>query len=138
MTSSEQPEKLDLRSHDIAADKQAALRAAFPEVFTEGGKIDFERLKAALGETVDARVVRREIVEVELATGDPNLGDLLDGDRNGDDHSAELHTHETERDEPSTQSVIQRPRQCADEDEMSDLVAARVFLDPIKEPAGFA
>ena len=26
----------------------------FPEVFTEGGKIDFERLKAALGETVDA------------------------------------------------------------------------------------
>ena len=50
----DQPEKLDLRSHDIAADKQAALRAAFPEVFTEGGKIDFERLKAALGETVDA------------------------------------------------------------------------------------
>ena len=48
------PEKLDLRSHDIAADKQAALRAAFPEVFTEGGKIDFERLKAALGETIDA------------------------------------------------------------------------------------
>ena len=50
----DQPEKLDLRSHHIAADKQAALRAAFPEVFTEGGKIDFERLKAALGETVDA------------------------------------------------------------------------------------
>ncbi len=48
------PETLDLRSHDIAADKQAALRAAFPEVFTEGGKIDFERLKLALGETVDA------------------------------------------------------------------------------------
>ncbi len=49
----DQPEKFDLRSHDIAADKQAALRAAFPEVFTEGGKVDFERLKAALGETVD-------------------------------------------------------------------------------------
>ena len=49
----DQPEKLDLRSHDIAADKQAALRAAFPEVFTEGGKIDFERLKLALGETID-------------------------------------------------------------------------------------
>lgn len=50
----EQPEKFDLRSHDIAADKQAALRSAFPEVFTEGGKIDFDRLKLALGETVDA------------------------------------------------------------------------------------
>jgi len=53
MTTPDQPEKLDLRSHDIAADKQAALRAAFPEVFTEGGKIDFERLKLALGESVD-------------------------------------------------------------------------------------
>lgn len=50
---SDQPEKFDLRSHDIAADKQAALSAAFPEVFTEGGKIDFERLKLALGESID-------------------------------------------------------------------------------------
>jgi len=49
-----EPEKLDLRSHDIAADKQAALRAAFPEVFTEGGKIDFEQLKLALGESIDS------------------------------------------------------------------------------------
>lgn len=48
------PEKFDLRSHDIAADKQAALRAAFPEAFTENGKIDFERLKLALGETIDS------------------------------------------------------------------------------------
>lgn len=48
------PEKFDLRSHDLLADKQAALRAAFPEVFTEGGKIDFDRLKMALGEAVDA------------------------------------------------------------------------------------
>ena len=50
----DQPEKFDLRSHDIAADKQAALRAAFPEAFTESGKIDFERLKLALGETIDS------------------------------------------------------------------------------------
>lgn len=50
----DQPEKFDLRSHDITADKQAALRAAFPDVFTEGGKIDFERLKLALGETIDS------------------------------------------------------------------------------------
>jgi adenine-specific DNA-methyltransferase len=50
----DQPEKLDLRSHDIAAEKQASLRAAFPEAFTEGGKVDFDRLKLALGEMVDA------------------------------------------------------------------------------------
>ncbi len=46
-------EKLDLRSHDITEDKIAALRAAFPEAFTEGDRIDFERLKLALGESVD-------------------------------------------------------------------------------------
>jgi len=50
----DQPEKFDLRSHDIAGDKQAVLRAAFPEAFTEGGKIDFERLKLALGENIDS------------------------------------------------------------------------------------
>lgn len=50
----DQPEKFDLRSHDVAADKQVALRTVFPEVFTEGGKIDFERLKLALGEAIDS------------------------------------------------------------------------------------
>ncbi len=49
----EQPKKLDLSSHDIAADKLAALRMAFPEVFTEGGKVDFDKLKMTLGESVD-------------------------------------------------------------------------------------
>jgi adenine-specific DNA-methyltransferase len=48
-----QPETLDLRSHDIAADKQQELLRLFPEIRTEGGKIDFERLKLALGEMVD-------------------------------------------------------------------------------------
>lgn len=43
-------EKLDLRLHDIAADEQAALRAAF----SEGGKIDFEGLKVASEKSVDA------------------------------------------------------------------------------------
>ena len=47
------PEKLDLRSHDIAEDKRQALLRLFPEIRTEGGKIDFERLKLALGEAVD-------------------------------------------------------------------------------------
>ena len=48
-----EPEKLDLRSHDIAEDKQQALLRLFPEIRTEGGKLDFERLKLALGESVD-------------------------------------------------------------------------------------
>jgi adenine-specific DNA-methyltransferase len=46
-------EKLDLRSHDIAADKVAELLRLFPEIRTEGGKLDFDRLKLALGEAVD-------------------------------------------------------------------------------------
>lgn len=48
-----EPDKFDLRSHDIAEDKQQELLRLFPEVRTEGGKIDFERLKLALGESVD-------------------------------------------------------------------------------------
>ena len=48
-----QPEKLDLRSPAIAEDKRQELLRLFPEIRTEGGKIDFERLKLALGETVD-------------------------------------------------------------------------------------
>ncbi len=48
------PETLDLRSHDIAGDKREALLKLFPEARTEGGKLDFELLKRALGETVDA------------------------------------------------------------------------------------
>jgi adenine-specific DNA-methyltransferase len=48
-----EPEKLDLRSHDIAADKRAELLRLFPEAHTEGGRIDFDRLKMALGEALD-------------------------------------------------------------------------------------
>ncbi|MGH7182370.1 MAG: site-specific DNA-methyltransferase, partial [Nitrospiraceae bacterium] len=48
-----EPEKLDLRSHDIAEDKRQKLLRLFPEIRTEGGMIDVERLKLALGETVD-------------------------------------------------------------------------------------
>lgn len=50
---SDQPEKLNLRSHDIAEDKRQELLRLFPEVRTEGGKLDFERLRLALGEAVD-------------------------------------------------------------------------------------
>lgn len=49
----EHPEKLDLRTHDIAADKRWELLRLFPEIRTEDGKLDFERLKLALGEAVD-------------------------------------------------------------------------------------
>lgn len=48
-----EPEKLDLASLDIPEEKRAELLRLFPEVRTEGGKIDFDRLRIALGETVD-------------------------------------------------------------------------------------
>jgi len=47
------PERLDLRSHNVATDKIAELLRVFPEARTEGGQIDFDRLRLALGETVD-------------------------------------------------------------------------------------
>lgn len=46
-------ETFDLRSHDVVGDKTAELLRLFPEVRTEGGKLDFERLKLALGDAVD-------------------------------------------------------------------------------------
>jgi adenine-specific DNA-methyltransferase len=49
----DQPEKLDLKSYDINEGKKKELLRLFPEILTEGGKIDIERLKLALGETVD-------------------------------------------------------------------------------------
>ena len=49
----DQPERLDLGSHDIVGDKTQELLGVFPETRTEGGKIDFERLKLALGEAID-------------------------------------------------------------------------------------
>ena len=46
--------KLSLKSKDIAEEKRQELLRLFPEAQTEGGKIDFEQLKRALGESVDA------------------------------------------------------------------------------------
>jgi adenine-specific DNA-methyltransferase len=51
--STELPEHLDLRSLDIAVEKQAELLRIFPEVRSENGKIDFDRLRRVLGELVD-------------------------------------------------------------------------------------
>ena len=47
-------EKLDLSSASITEEQKAKLKSLFPEAITEGGKIDFDRLKATLGEAVDA------------------------------------------------------------------------------------
>ena len=46
-------EKLDLGTLNIVEEQKAKLKMLFPEVFTEGNKIDFERLKSTLGEEVD-------------------------------------------------------------------------------------
>jgi len=50
---SAEPERFDLRSYDIGADRQADLLRLFPEIRTEGGKVDFDRLKLALGHVAD-------------------------------------------------------------------------------------
>lgn len=78
----EQPEKLDLRSHDIAEDKRQELLCLFPEIRTEGDKIDFERLKLALGESVEAGKERFGMnwpgkSDCFKAIQSPSLGTLL-------------------------------------------------------------
>lgn len=49
----DKPETFELSSLDIAEEKRQEVLRLFPEVRTEGGKLDFERLKLALGEAVD-------------------------------------------------------------------------------------
>jgi len=46
--------KADLTSMDIPEDKMRQLKQVFPEVFTEGLKVDLDKLKQVLGENVDA------------------------------------------------------------------------------------
>ncbi len=48
-----EPDKLDLRSQDLSEDKKAELARLFPGVRTEGGKVDFDRLRLILGDAVD-------------------------------------------------------------------------------------
>lgn len=78
----EQPERLDLRSHDIVSEKQAELLRVFPEVRTEDGKVDFDRLKRVLGETVDPGRERYAVswpgrADCFKAIQSPSLGTLL-------------------------------------------------------------
>jgi adenine-specific DNA-methyltransferase len=82
MTENLKPEKLELTTVDIAADKQAELLRLFPEVRTEGGKIDFDRLRLALGETVDVGKERYGMnwpgkADCFKAIQRPSLGTLL-------------------------------------------------------------
>lgn len=49
----DQAENLDLYSHSIAEDKKQALLRLFPEICTKGDKIDFKKLKLAVGDIVD-------------------------------------------------------------------------------------
>jgi adenine-specific DNA-methyltransferase len=86
---SAEPERFDLRSHNIEIDKQAELLRLFPEIGTEGGKIDFDRLKLALGQAVDVGKERygmnwpgkadcfRTIQAPSLATLRPSLAESV-------------------------------------------------------------
>src|SRR5947209_4933208 len=53
MSDRQQARKVDLRSADLAAARRRELVRLFPEVRTEGRQIDFDRLRLALGESVD-------------------------------------------------------------------------------------
>jgi adenine-specific DNA-methyltransferase len=75
-------ERLDLRSHDIITEKQAEIVRLFPEVRTEGGKIDFDRLRRVLGEVVDPGKERFGMnwpgkADCLKAIQSPSLGTLL-------------------------------------------------------------
>lgn len=68
MSDQNTPEKLDLKSLDVAEEKQARLKALFPSVFTETKNeqgelvesLDFEKLKAELGNFSEVFEARRE------------------------------------------------------------------------------
>ncbi|MBK9387846.1 MAG: site-specific DNA-methyltransferase [Planctomycetes bacterium] len=75
------PEPLDLASRDRVAARREELLRLFPEVATEGGRIDFERLKLALGEQVDVGRERYGLnwpgkAEAFRATQRPSLATL--------------------------------------------------------------
>src|SRR3989442_7432283 len=78
----DQPEKVDLRSQDIVEEKRQELLRLFPEARTEGGKLDFDRLKLALGESVDVGKERYGLAwpgkaECFKVIQTPSLGTLL-------------------------------------------------------------
>ena len=90
-----QPEKFDLHSQNIAEDRRQELLRLFPEIRTDGDKFDFERLKLALGETVDVGKERYGMnwpgkAECFKTIQAPSLGTL----RPCPDESVNFHTTE--------------------------------------------
>lgn len=85
-------EKLELTSTDIVDEQRQKIKESFPEVFTEGNKIDFERLKLTLGEMVDPGKERygmnwpgkadcfKIIQQPSIATLKPDRGESVDFD----------------------------------------------------------
>lgn len=53
MVPPEAPEVFNLQSEDVVAIRRSELLRLFPEVVTEGGKVDFDQLRRALGDAVD-------------------------------------------------------------------------------------
>src|SRR5690348_3452295 len=50
---SDKPGRITLGSVDVAAERRRELLRLLPEIRTEGSKIDFDRLRLALGDSVD-------------------------------------------------------------------------------------
>lgn len=50
----DEPQKLPLTSHNLTEDKLRILKEHFPEVFTEGNLIDWDKLRQSLGETIES------------------------------------------------------------------------------------
>lgn len=78
----DQPERLDLRSHDVAAEKREELLRLFPEARTEDGLIDFDQLRRALGDIVETGRERYGMTwpgkaDCFKAIQQPSLGTLL-------------------------------------------------------------
>ncbi len=75
-------ERLELSSVDILERQRDRLKELFPEVFTEGGKIELDRLKLTLGEMVDTGKERYGMnwpgkAECFRAIQTPSLGTLV-------------------------------------------------------------
>ena len=92
------PEALDLRSHTISEDRLAELLRLFPEVRTESGKLDFDRLRLALGDSVDVGKERFGLIwpgkaECFKAIQTPTIATLLPcrGDSVNFDSAEESH-----------------------------------------------
>jgi adenine-specific DNA-methyltransferase len=76
------PEPFDLRSHTVAEERKGELLRLFPEARAEGEKLDFNRLRLALGDSVDVGKERYGLswpgkADCFRAIQTPSLGTLL-------------------------------------------------------------